>query len=165
LAADLHIHVVRNEEIEKHVRQYLRKDMWSSEKGPVYLRFKGSDGKWYRWDEVPENLDVVKRREIRLKFDENVVYKTPNVWIGEVSWLKADLLGSDEFLPGPVVAVQDIFYEKGRKGIIVLDEKTIGRILAALETENKTKYETTKAAGVRKFLRRHQGKKAFTISW
>lgn len=33
MAADLHIHTVKDEEVEKHVKEYFKKEYWESDKG------------------------------------------------------------------------------------------------------------------------------------
>lgn len=87
---------------------------------------------------------------------------SPNIWVGSVSWLKAALTGSDEFVPDPVGAVA----ERIGEDLPVIDETLIEDIETALARENTTSYETEdEESDVVAFLRKHMGKRAFTVSW
>lgn len=87
---------------------------------------------------------------------------TPNVWIGEVSWLKAAFCDNDEtFIPNTVGEVHDIIGED----LPVIDDELIQKILKAFDLENKTSYSLAKKEDIEKFLLEHKGKKAFTVSW
>ena len=90
------------------------------------------------------------------------IYKTPDVWIGEVSWLKASLFDDpDRFIPGPVQAVYEVVGEDFRE----IDDEMIKEIEEALSLENTTSYRLASKESVIKFLKEHYGKKTFTISW
>lgn len=90
------------------------------------------------------------------------IAETDNVWVGEVSWLKAFLLGQpDVYVPNPVVAVSDLLGEE----LSVLDEELAKQILAALKTPNQTTYKISNPLPVEKFLRDHMGLRLFTVSW
>ncbi len=170
MSADLHIHVVDPIELEKDVRQSFRSN-YSSTRGDgwvnIELRIK-YDGVWYSQNELLDKFDdiekekVQSRREIVLKYDEKKVQATDNVWIGEVSWLKAGLLGdSDTFIPGPVQQIQDLISNK----LPVITEEFIESVVKALKSENTTSYHISKPKPVIAFLKKHIGKKVYTISW
>ena len=89
------------------------------------------------------------------------ITKTPSVWVGEVSWLKAALLGGDDFIPMPIQAVDEAIGED----LPVIDEALIGRIEAAMGTENRTQYRIADPNEVLTFLRQHLGKQVFTLTW
>jgi hypothetical protein len=91
------------------------------------------------------------------------IHKTPNIWIGEVSWLKAAMFeDGDSYVPDPVAKVSEIVGED----LPVIDDEFIKKIVEALGAENKTSYDTEKDEdSVRAFLEKHKGKKVFTISW
>lgn len=87
---------------------------------------------------------------------------TPNVWVGEVSWLKAALFdASNEFKPGPIEEIQTIIGEE----FPVIDEEFIGKITEAMKIPNKMQYVLNSLDTVISFLRNHMGQRVFTISW
>lgn len=100
------------------------------------------------------------------------VGNTPNVWVGEVSWLKAMLFeDADTYVPSAVEKISELIGEE----LPVLTPELRDQILAALKLENQTGYsianpdEVGERGGddvvMRKFLDRHMGKRLFTISW
>lgn len=90
------------------------------------------------------------------------VSESPNIWIGEVSWLKAALTGdSDTFVPTPVQQIHDVIGEE----LPMLDEALEAKILEALALKNDTGYDVTKQEEVKTFLKEHRGKRLFTVSW
>ena len=92
----------------------------------------------------------------------NRIHSTPNVWIGEVSWLKASVFGDVEtFVPNPIAGVQEIIGED----LPVIDGDLIERIGTALSMTNTTKYHIVDRDKVLTFLRKHMGKQVFTVSW
>jgi len=102
----------------------------------------------------------------------NRVIRTPNVWIGEVSWLKAALFDDAEaYIPDTVQSISDIIGEE----LPIIDDNLIGRIIGEFNLTNKTEkpdsvwdgkgYALANPYGVRSFLEEHKGKRAFTISW
>lgn len=170
MAADLHIHVVDPVELEEDVRQSFRSN-YSSSRGDDWVNIESQikyDGKWYTQNELFEKFDdinkekVQDRREVILKYDEKKVQATDNVWIGEVSWLKAGMLGDNEtFIPGPVQKVQDLIQDK----LPTITEEFIEQIVEALKSSNTTSYDISKPKPVVEFLKKHLGKKVYTISW
>jgi hypothetical protein len=92
------------------------------------------------------------------------VMDTPNVWIGEVSWLKAALFdgGTEEYVPTTVQAISDMIGED----LPVLDDDLIGKILGAFDAPNQTPYRLADTPGaLRSFLNEWKGLPVFTISW
>lgn len=93
------------------------------------------------------------------------IMRTPDIWIGEVSWLKAILSGDrDTFVPSVVGGVSDIIGEN----LPIIDDELIQKILKTFDTESKntiTSYSVAKKEDVEKFLIKHKGKKVFTVSW
>lgn len=91
------------------------------------------------------------------------VIDSPDVWIGEVSWLKAGLTGDDSFVPEPVQAVHDLIGEN----LPVLDDDLKEKILRALGAQNRRAphYDTTKDEGIVGWLDAHIGERLFTVSW
>ena len=90
------------------------------------------------------------------------VAHTPDIWVGEVSWLKASLFeDSDTYIPDSVMEVSKIIGEDFRK----IDDKMIEEIERALSLDNTTNYRIASKESITEFLREHYGKKTFTISW
>jgi hypothetical protein len=88
------------------------------------------------------------------------VAKTPAVWIGEVSWLCAVLLGGN-YVPPTVSVVRALIGES----LPVLDERLEDRLLDALTLDNPTDYRIAEQEQVASFLAAHRGKRLFTVSW
>ena len=103
------------------------------------------------------NLNRPRRDDIYLK-----VADTPQIWIGEVSWLKAMVFGdSEEFIPNTVGAIN-----RGIGEVLpVINDKLIAGIMGAFDLPNDTSYALAKPEDVRAFLEKHRGKRVFTVSW
>ena len=150
MAADLHIHVFEEGELtEENFRAYFSNTLGS---------------KWFN----PLSCGMANAVE-RLRWP---VGDTPSVWVGEVSWLKAALLGDEEsYIPEGVEAVNSIIGES----LPIVDDELIEKIRAALCLPNRTArpggvwkgagYNVSGPGGVCAFLEQHRGKRAFTISW
>ncbi|KKL45955.1 hypothetical protein LCGC14_2350440 [marine sediment metagenome] len=168
MGADLHIHIVPDEETLKHVKQYLKSDCTIIDKSGtrnVHTRWE-YDGKWVG-DELfeREDFDVKKvggRREYTLHFDEDKVDNTPSIWIGEVSWLKAGLFdNAEEYIPKTIGAVAKLF----ENPIVDVTQEFVKLVQAAFTLEPHHYYGRNEAVKVTRFLSKYIGKKAFTISW
>ena len=137
MAADLHIHVVPDDIEEKALPAFFSHTLGSKHFG-----------------------DAFSEAERQAAFRR--ISETPNVWIGEVSWLKAALFGdSDTFVPSTVQLVQDAVGED----LPTLDDELEQKILAAFEAKNETGYNLATVDQVRAFLAAHKGKRLFTVSW
>ena len=94
---------------------------------------------------------------------------TPDVWIGEVSWLKAELFDKPgEFIPGPVQAIFDLIGDD--ETLPILTPELREKILDALHGPNTTSYRVADAASAKyaevvAFLDKHMGERLFTVSW
>jgi len=97
------------------------------------------------------------------KFDiAKIADAAPNIWIGEVSWLKAALFEDpDKYVPGPVEQIVEIIGEDFPR----ITEDLIVKVKAAFYAPNTTKYEVAREEDVVEFLRQHKGKKVITITW
>lgn len=141
MAADLHIHVFTDEFTEEHYKAFS-----SNTLGSKFFNLN-NDSKY----EDKNRCDLFE-----------LCSWTPQVWVGEVSWLKAALTGDgDEYIPGPVVAVSEIIDES----FPVINEELISEIYDAMKIDNDTEYDVSSADDVICFLKDNLGKKAFTISW
>lgn len=87
---------------------------------------------------------------------------TPNIWIGEVSWLKAAIFdAAEDYVPMTISAINDIIGED----LPVLDDELIRRIMGAFDVPNQTGYRLCDPFEVKAFLHEHKGKSVFTVSW
>lgn len=100
------------------------------------------------------------------------VIKSDQVWIGEVSWLKAALMeDSEAYVPYPVArvhrSVMDTSKGVNSQGLrlAVLDQALRSRILEALELPNQTTYQVADPKDVDEWLAAHMGDQIFTVSW
>ena len=90
------------------------------------------------------------------------VGNTPQIWVGEVSWLKAALFeDSESFIPDPVGAISELVGED----LPVIDDSFIVKIKEAMAIPNETGYSLANAEEIVVFLEEHKGKRVFTISW
>lgn len=91
----------------------------------------------------------------------NIVAESPNIWIGEVSWIKAALFEDKKtFIPDTVGEISMIVGNG-----IVLTEDVLGQIKAAFNVDNNTSYEIADKQTVLDFLKNHLGKQIFQVSW
>lgn len=143
MAADLHIHVLTEECTEEHVKADMSNVMGSKYENPD-LDFK-------------EKFE--KAHKCRLV---EVISNTPNIWVGEVSWLKAAFFNdSKTFIPDPIGNVYDVIGED----FPIIDDALIEKIKTAMKVPNQTDYTISSIKKVIGFLKAHKDKKAFTISW
>lgn len=95
----------------------------------------------------------------------SVVAHTPQVWIGEVSWLKASLSDpyDDSYVPEAVEGIHDLIGEN----LPVLDATMRDRILALLkEPQVRARpYSVEDPEVVAEWLDQHMGERLFTVSW
>ncbi len=138
MAADLHIHVLPDD----------------IEEGVLAAMFSNCLGSKYF---APHRVSDAARMTALDRVGD-----MPNVWIGEVSWLKAAVFGDAEtFVPGPVQAVQEAIGEHLPR----LDPTLEQKILAALDVPNRTDYRISEVEPVRRFLETYRNKRLFTVSW
>jgi hypothetical protein len=82
-------------------------------------------------------------------------------WIGEVSWLKADLMeDSNTYIPQTVMLVSDAIGER----IPTLTPALADQIMGAFTQPNATSYRVADPDNVRVWLDRHMGWRLFTVS-
>ncbi len=136
MAADLHIHVFTGM-TEDDLAAFRNNHMGSRHFGAVPYNQR-------RWDKACDRIAA-----------------TPQVWVGEVSWLKSALFGDDSYVPDAIAGVSDIIGED----LPVVDDDLIARIAEALGRENTTPYEVADDEDVLAFLHKHQGERVFTVSW
>lgn len=87
--------------------------------------------------------------------------KTPQIFVGEVSWLKAMVTeNEEEYVPNSVARIGELLQDVPVLTLDLLDE-----IREALQFENTTSYSTASTGSIIEFLQEHLGKRVFTISW
>lgn len=89
------------------------------------------------------------------------VIDTPNIWVGEVSWLKAMITG-DKYAFVPVTV--DMIHTVIGEDLPLIDADLINRISDAFELGNITGYSLADRDSVVEFVASHVGKRCFTIS-
>jgi hypothetical protein len=153
MSTDLHIHILQG------VTEYevLRFDLPSV-----------SDNWEFR--EGEDENSVTKSSEYHKLYDK--ISKTPNIWIGEVSWAKASLFeDSDTFIPDTILKIEEILDEYFQ----IITDELIKEIADAFDLPNNTikkdgvwsgnGYSLAKKDDVVKFLKQYIGYKIFTVSW
>jgi hypothetical protein len=157
MSADLHIHIISGRCTEEHVKVFESNSM-----GGLYEGYNHPElSKLSRFGE-----NGYEDGSEKIPFSESIcgiVEETPNIWIGEVSWLKAAFFGENEkYIPDPVQKISDAVGET----FPVIDDFFIERIRQIFKTvKNTTRYKVAKSQDVMKFLNEHRGKKVFCISW
>lgn len=107
-------------------------------------------------------------------YDENlydIIGSTPGVWIGEVSWLKAFLLGNNNtYVPTTILKINELINDNKLKNkldceLLELTDELIGQIISCFDVANTTDYKLADVNDVKEFLNIHKGKQIFTVSW
>lgn len=149
MSADLHIHAFPPgfEDAEEHMRCFFSNHLGSRYFAPL--------GGHRCRTSAASQLECVHW---------TAVSESDNVWIGEVSWLKAGLLNDDGYIPEPVQAVQDVIGED----LPVLDNDLLQRVLTAAGAPNERAGHYSilhSTSGVAEWLVAHVGCRLFTVSW
>jgi hypothetical protein len=191
MSADLHIHVCKTEEEERHALLWQKKTVWSSEIGNAYTEYF-YNGEWLHesefldlpeeeqdkffasWDKFQDDNKDRTWRENAVTFfrhtplkelDEELVEHTENIWIGAVSWLKASVFDDGEkYIPTTVMEISSACSEPNFQ-LKVIDDELIEIVSEAFDKENTTGYKLAKKKDVVKFFKKHKGRKCFQISW
>ena len=149
MAADMHIHVLPNEVNSDFFKRFNSNCLGS---------------KWFGW---------VSNKEYSKHFgeDSDLIWDCPNVWVGEVSWLKDAFFEDDSYIPNTVEAIFDIIGED----LPILDDVMIEKIRDAFNLPNRSiknggvyegkGYALADVDKVVAFLNQHKGKRVFTVSW
>jgi len=171
MGADLHIHVA-TEDLLEELKKFRLKTGWSSEIGNFYTEAL-VEGKWVHENDLKDEDwgKIEKTRDVPVSLDEDAIFDTPNVWVGEVSWLKAMIFNDKEtFIPATVEQVRSLVWEP-----TIINPALIEKVKEAFSLPNNTKKEGGVFGGegyrlanqdeVTKFLTSHIGQYAFCISW
>lgn len=145
MAADLHIHVI---------------DGCTEDEVKIFSSsILGS--KYFSWGNQKRDY----RRVINGKEEDlySIIGNTPNLWICEVSWLKASFAENpDEYVPSVASSVSSIIGED----FPILNDEMVAKLLNAMQLENTTTYSNNdESRKIIEFLMKHKGKKLFTVSW
>lgn len=146
MSADLHIHAMTDEMTIDDLKCFFSKNL-----GSKYFSGFFSDGPC-RENKLADCSHWQK------------IIKSPQIWIGEVSWLKQALMGErdGEYVPDAVQAVHDLIGED----LPVLDANLRAKILkAAIPKEPHPFYQTTKSEELPLWLKENEGRTLFTVSW
>lgn len=142
MSADLTLHVMTPELTEDDVHVLLGGSLGS---------------KWFTWAVMSWNQRTGRYDAVLRKASE-----TPQVHVGEVSWLKAALTEDpDTYVPDVVQAVSDIVGED----LPVIDDALISRVAGAFDVPNRTEYSVSDGRAVVAWLHEHRGERVFTLSW
>ena len=190
MSADLHIHVCLTGEEERQALLWQKKTVWCSEIGNAYTEYF-HNGEWIHeevfmslsdeeqdkfydaWDKhkAAHPTETIRSnsfmRDIPLVgLDEKIIQRTKNIWIGEVSWLKASLFGDDgeKYIPTTVMEISSAVHEENF-GLKVIDDELIKLVSEAFDKPNTTNYRLANKKEVIRFFKKHKGKKCFQISW
>lgn len=138
MSADLHVHVLTDEFTEEHYKVFS-----SNVLGSMYFGY--------------ENPSIGDKYDLY-----DLALNTPNVWVGEVSWLKAALFDdAEKYIPAAVETIAGLICDD----CPVIDDDMISAVHAAFKVENGTSYGISEGNDVIDFLNKHKGERAFTISW
>lgn len=87
---------------------------------------------------------------------------SPDVWIGEVSWLKAAVFEEPEtFIPNTVMAMAELIGWDFKP----IDFEFIDCVKEAFDKPNDTGYSLAGLDSVLEFCYAHRGKETFQVSW
>ena len=90
------------------------------------------------------------------------IVDSEQIWVGEVSFLKAMLLEDTEtYVPSTIQAVVNLIGENQP----IIDDEFITKIRAAFGENNDTVYSLADVKDVVEFLEANKGQKVFTVSW
>lgn len=163
MAADLHIHVFEGID-EDDLRVFKRNSLGSK----YFIWSKTQITNYRATHPMPQSqIDLEKRAGISREYDDwdiacTRISETPNVWVGEVSWLKAGITGdTNRYVPDPIQAVAALVGED----LPVIDAEFLDKMAKALQLENQTNYSLTHWNEVMAFLELHKGKRVFQVSW
>lgn len=88
--------------------------------------------------------------------------KTEAIGLGEVSWLKYALTGSDEYIPGPIEKIADLIGDL----TCTITPELVEAVDAAFTLPNDSIYQDPEGrAAVRAMLERNVGDEVFHVAW
>lgn len=157
MSADLHIHV-RTKEITDDVLRAFFANTVGSKWSPLTAL-----GENATTTDVVNAFDTARLQGAGFSDAYGIIAKTPDVWIGSVSWLKAALLEDrEQFIPSVVNKIHDRI---GDSGDCVVTKELIGEVAEYFDDDNDSQYDICDKASAIDFLNLHVGEKVFTVSW
>jgi hypothetical protein len=147
MAADLHIHIVEG----------------ITEADLADFNCNCIDSKWFGGFGTTRRDKMTYEEEFGPGSAHQRVTDTPNVWVGEVSWLKAGLTGDNEaFIPEVVWKISELVGED----LPVIDDTFLEKVRAIYATAKEhDHYKVAAEKDVLSFLEANKGKQIFTVSW
>jgi hypothetical protein len=155
MSADLHIHICQTKEEEEAAKLFVKHD------SSLY-----KDGKTYRTDFYGNIIHELTEEKYNLAINTN------NIWCGEVSWLKAALLEDETYIPETIEEISELIpYDT----LTTITKELIEQVEKTFDLPNRSikeggvwqgkGYSIAKKEDVIEFLKKHIGKKSFTVSW
>lgn len=143
MAADMHIHIFNKELTLADLEAF-----FSNTIGSRYFNLVN-----------PQDKERTKKKDEAFE----KISQSPNIWVGEVSWLKATLTENDEaYIPQVVEKIHALIGED----LPVIDDGMIAKIKDIFQSAvNTTGYKIAKEKGVIQFLEKWSGERVFTVSW
>jgi hypothetical protein len=195
MSADLHIHIVTDNLTEEHFKCFFSHSMGSKwfdwgdyeceyeiarrdDYDQTLKTFQAAYPEWRNKALVGAPAEVSKYwgsllndHYERVGFTcqhHKDIDNTPNIWVGEVSWLKAALFeegkedgAPSDFIPDPIGKISELIGED----MPVITDEFIEKVRLAMSVPNQTQYSLAKAQDILSFLKTYKGKSCFTVSW
>lgn len=160
MAADMYIHALVGAGI---------KDYIEIEANTIGSKFFGgwNDERNTYNPETETKLWWTKEAELTKLYDMSLekFYETPQIWIGEVSWLKATLFegGEEKYILSPIMKISELIGEK----FPILTDELASQILAALDLPrvDLNYYKVCSKEDLAKWLEQWKGARLVTINW
>lgn len=172
MSADLHIHIIEDQNIEMDVKNYIKSTFWSSRNPIKQINSSKLDlenwsrgytecyynKKWYEMlnlicflsEEEFQEADISIKRDVFVWCDTDKVLNTPNIWICDSNRVKN--LEDTEIVKN----LENLIYNDRFE---VITEDLILNVLKLCSNNRRHKKQ------VRAFLEKHFGKKCFTVMW
>jgi len=151
MAADLHIHI-RTPELTYEVMRLFFCNSLGSKWGPKSI-----------FNCLSLSEEEKKAKSLGFKNHDEIsklVMNTDQIWVGEVSWLKASLFeDSDSFIPDFVQFIFDLISSNS-----VITQEMV-ELVKSWKGQNNTSYILKNKDDIVAFLERHLGEEAFVVSW
>lgn len=99
------------------------------------------------------------------EIDAQKALQQPNIWVGEASFLKANLLGDmDRFIPRPIQKICKLIPDSCSGKSVTIDDKLI-RAIEEIDWTNNTHYKICDKKELIEFLKKHKGEECYYICW
>lgn len=174
MSADMHIHVYKDGSVPEEIFELFFSNTFGAKYSRGFLnlltcREKDTNEKQllekYRDIDFPGREDAeylfTDEKDHYIGIDHYWIMALDNVWVGEVSWLKAMVFDDTKtFVPDVVGTISDIFHDHP-----FITEGLIFQVEKAYSVINTTGYSIAEEDEVINFLKKNVGKRGFTVSW